>query len=219
MNPSSSSPGARPRVTVLGYGADARARALHLRESGHPVTIGMRQGGMSWLRASDDGFTPQPTGTAVQGAEVVLVMVPEEDQASVFAHAVAANLAKGALLVFARGHALHTGVVDPQGHDVVLVTPDGKVAVHADATGRALERATAFARAASGKDVRVGTTSVGEDVEADLSAVEARLGGHEALVAALDRLLQITAHEPDCAKLVYYERLRAIVSQRLRSAS
>jgi ketol-acid reductoisomerase len=203
-------------VTVLGYGPEARAHALRLREAGHAVTIGMRPGGMSWLRASEDGFAPQPTGAAVQGAEVVMVMVPEEDQASVFANAVSANLAKGALLVFARGHALYTGAVEPKEHDVVLMTAACKVAVHGDATGRALERATSFARAALAAGAKVGTTSVAEEVEADLAAFEERVGGPEAFVAELDRVLQESTHEPDCAKLGFYERLRAIVSQRAK---
>ena len=88
--------------------------------------------------------------------------------------------------------------------------------MHRDASGRAVERATTFARAACGEAARVGTTSVAEEVEADLAAFEERVGGPEALVAELDRVLQDSTHEPDCAKLGFYERLRAIVAQRAK---
>jgi ketol-acid reductoisomerase len=208
------------RVAVIGYGPEAREQALHLRVAGNHVTVSLRPGGMSWLRATKDGFSPAPTAAAVRDAEVVVVQVPEEDQPSVYWHAVAPNLEPGALVVFGRGQALHLGVLDAPGKvDVVLVTANGtlgrtgcRVAVHRDATGKALERAIAYARAAFGEAATtLGTTTVAEEVKADLAASEERVGGPAALLAEVDELLARGTHEPDQAKLLYYERLRDLL--------
>ena len=214
---------ANARVAVLGYGPEAREQALRLRGAGAHVTVGVRPGGMSWLRATEDGFAPVPTAAAVSGAQIVAVHVPEEDQPAVYWRAVAPNLEPGALVVFGRGQALHIGCVDPPGAvDFVLVTSGGtlqragcRVAVHRDATGKALDRAVAYARAAIGEAAKaLGTTTVAEEVEADLAAFEERVGGSEALLAELDELLARGTHEPDEAKLGFYERLRDLVARR-----
>jgi ketol-acid reductoisomerase len=214
------------RVAVLGYGPEARDQAMRLRASGWSVAVGVRPGGMSWLRATEDGFAPAPPAAAVADAEVVALHVPDEDQPSVYWRAVAPSLAKGALVVFGRGHALYLGAVEPElaaGADFVLATASGtldraatcRVAVHHDATGRALERAISYARAAFGDLARqLLTTTVAEEVEADLAAIEERAGGPEALLAELDEMLARGTHEPDFAKLSYYERLRDVVARR-----
>jgi hypothetical protein len=102
---------------------------------------------------------------------------------------------------------------------VVLVTgcddrDDGergcRVAVHRDATGHALERAAAFARAVFGAS-KIGTTTLDSEVKADLSELVERMGGLPALLAEWDRVLANPSHEPDQATLMYYERLRATV--------
>src|SRR5262249_24487162 len=93
------------------------------------------------------------------------------------------------------------------------------VAVYHDATGHALERAIAYAKAVFGDEARIGTTTVAEEVEADLAAFEARVGGPEAVLAELDAVLVRSAHEPDCAKLAFYQRLRAVVAGRVGRTS
>lgn len=209
-------------VAVVGYGPEARERALLLRAAGNRVAIGMRPGGTSWSRAEEDGFLPVPTGIAVNGADVVAVLVPDEDQPSVYYRSVQPHLPAGALVVFERGHAIYTGAIEARGADVVLVTAAStlertgcRVAVHHDATGKALDRAIAFARAAFGPAATtIGTTTVAEEVEADLAAYEERVGGPEALLRELDVVIVRGAHEPDEAKLVFYERLRGVVARR-----
>jgi len=89
------------------------------------------------------------------------------------------------------------------------------VAVHHDATGRALERAIAYAKSAFAEaQTSLGTTTVAEEVDAELTAREDRAGGHEALLAELDQILVRGTHEPDEAKLGFYERLRNCVAAR-----
>jgi ketol-acid reductoisomerase len=123
--------------------------------------------------------------------------------------------------VFAHGAALYSGALQPDARlDVVLVTrgsvradgaADGcRVAVHQDATGRALERAAAFARAVFG-GAKVGTTTLASEVKNELSELVERVGGLPALLAEWDRVLANPSHEPDEATMHYYEHLRAAV--------
>ncbi len=132
-------------------------------------------------------------------------------------------------MVFARGSALYAGSIDPGPDlDVALLrmAPSAAggaagaggsgvtrchLAVHRDATGRALERSAAFARAVFGAS-SVGTTTLDAEVQADISVLVETMGGLPALLAEWDRLLADPGHEPDQATLGYYERLRAAVT-------
>jgi ketol-acid reductoisomerase len=145
--------------------------------------------------------------------------VPESEQPAVWAYGIAPRLARGSLVVFGHGSALYSGAVDPDpGFDVVLLRgrdrrgPEGgcRIAVHRDATGRALERAAAFARVAFGAS-KIGTTTLDAEVRADLLDLVEKVGGLPALLAEWDRVLANPSHEPDQATLTYYERLRAAV--------
>jgi ketol-acid reductoisomerase len=207
-------------AAVIGYGPDAREQALRLRAMGWEVDVVVRSGGMTWIHAVADGFRPVPAAEATLRADVVVVHLPESEQPSVWAYSLAPYLAAGSLVVFAHGSALYSGAVLPDpGLDVALVTPCAarggervcRVAVQRDATGQALERALAFARAAFGS-IKVETTTVDSEVTADLSALGAKMGGGlPALMAEWDRVLASPSHEPDEATLTYYERLRAMV--------
>jgi ketol-acid reductoisomerase len=229
-SPSSHAPasGSSQRVAFLGYGDAAREQALRLRVLGWRVDVVVRPGGMSWIRAVADGFRPVPPSEAAASADVVSVHLPEREQPAVWAYSVEPYLSPGALVVFARGSALYAGSVDPSADlDVVLLrrTPDGvtdargqvavALAVHRDATGRALERSAAFARAVFGAS-SVGTTTLDAEVRDDISALVETMGGLPALLAEWDRLLSDPGHEPDQATLSYYERLRAAVTTGVR---
>ncbi len=219
--------GSRTRAAVFGYGPDAREQALRLRAMGWAVDVVVRSGGMTWIYAVADGFRPVSAAQAAMRADVVVVHLPEAEQPAVWAYGLGPYVAPGALVVFAHGSALYSGAVDPDPRlDVVLVTPcfarDGervcRVAVHRDATGHALERALAFARAVFGASasavtspIKVETTTLDSEVRADLSERGAKLGGLPALMAEWDRVLASPSHEPDEATLTYYERLRATV--------
>ena len=109
------------RVAVLGYGPSATQHALGLRDAGNDVSVGMRSGGMSWVRARKDGFPARAACTVVEGASVVVVLVPDDEQASVYWHAIEPNVEPGALLVFGRALALETKAFEPRGVDVVFV--------------------------------------------------------------------------------------------------
>jgi ketol-acid reductoisomerase len=211
------------RVAMFGYGLDARDQAVRLRAIGWQVDVVVRPGGMSWIRSMADGFRPMLAGEAVARASIVSVHVPEAEQPTVWAYGIAPHLVEGTLVVFAHGSALYSGAIEPEpGFDVVLLTRLGegaggsRVAVTHNASGRALERAAAFARDVFGAS-KVGTTTLESEVHADLSKLIAKVGGLTALLAEWDRVLLNPSHEPDEATLRYYERLRAIVCEGLGS--
>jgi ketol-acid reductoisomerase len=209
------------RVAMFGYGPEARAQAQRLRQSGANVTVVVRSGGMSWVRAVSDGFRPELASAALASADTVVVHVPESEQPALWAHTIAPRIARSALAVFARGSALYVGALEPDPRlDVVLVSrPESeaqgatctcRIAVFRDASGRALERAAAFAAAAAG-EAPVRTTTVATEVRAELDALVARCGGLEALIAECDRVIECPSCEPDESTLAYYERLRAVL--------
>ncbi len=209
------------RIAVLGYGPDAARQAHGLRDAGNEVSVGTRLGGLSWVRARKDGF---PTGSAcsvVGGAGVVVVLVPDDEQAPVYWHAIEPGVERGALLVTGRALALATRAFDPGSLDVVFVAArDGacRVAVHSDTTGRALERAISYARAAFGLDIAIATTTIGAEVDDELAELETRAGGAAAfrgyVEAATGR--QRYSHAPEEARLAYYEGLHRLVEDRAR---
>jgi ketol-acid reductoisomerase len=209
------------RVAVLGYAPDSSHHALGLRDAGNEVSIGLRAGGMSWGRARQDGFRVTPPCSVIPGAHVVVALVPDEEQASLYCHAIEPNIAPHALLVFGRALALETRAFEPGGVDVVFVTGHDRscrVAVHHDAGGRALERAIAYARGAFGGGVAIATTTLAAEADAELAALERRAGGVAGFRAQLDHAMARTrdSHAPDEARLSYYEGLCALVEDRAR---
>jgi ketol-acid reductoisomerase len=204
------------RIAVLGYGLEAREHALRLRERGWNVRVVVRPGGTSWIRAMADGLRPVTVREAVAAADVVAVELPEVEQLALWAHSLSRLVAPGTLVVFAHGAALYSGALelDPR-LDVVLITrgdasSGSRVAVHQDASGRALERAAAFAREVF-DSAKVGTTTLAWEVNCELSELIDRMGGMTALLAEWDRVLSNPGHEPDEATIRYYEHLRAAV--------
>lgn len=210
-------------VAMIGYEDEAREQARRLRAAGWTVSVALRPGGMSWIRAVSDGFRPVLVSQALANADVVVVHAPEPEQPAMWACSIAPRVAPGTLVVFAHGAALYAGVLEPDARlDVALLARNGsgagcRIAVHHDATGRALERAASFARTAFG-DPRVGTTTVESEVQNELRALVDRKGGVEAAIAEIDHLLANPSHEPDEAALRYYEGLRAALVGRRGAA-
>ena len=116
----------RPRVAVIGYGSQGRAHALNLRDSGFDVTIGLRPGGPTSIKAIADGFSVSTPAEAVAGAQIVAVLTPDMVQADLYTQVIEPNITQGACLLFAHGFNVHYGQVTPRADlDVVLVAPKG----------------------------------------------------------------------------------------------
>jgi ketol-acid reductoisomerase len=211
------------RIAVLGYGPSATEHALGLRDAGNDVSVGMRSGGMSWVRARKDGFPARPACAVVEGASVVVVLVPDDEQASVYWHVIEPNADAGVLLVFGRALALGTRAFEPRGQDVVFVAAQERacrVAVHVDVTGRALERAIAYSRAALVGNVTITTTTVATEVDAELAALESRAGSGAAFRAEVERSAARArdSHAPEEARVAFYEGLRELVEERAKAS-
>src|SRR3989442_9964296 len=146
-------------IAVLGYGSQGHAHALNLRDSGHDVVVGLRKGSRSWAVAEQAGLRVLETPEAVREADVVMVLLPDTSQAAVYERDIAPNLEPGDMLMFAHGFNIHYGTITPpEGVDVTMIAPKGPghllrrtyeqrigtptlVAIHQDATGKALPRA------------------------------------------------------------------------------
>ena len=207
------------RIAVLGYGPAAAALAAGLRDAGNTVAVGVRAGGLSWGRARRDGFIAGLACAVVDDASVVVMLVPDDEQASVYWHAIEPNVGPDALLVFGRALALEARAFEPRTMDVVFVAGGDaacRVAVYHDATGCALERAIAYARAAFGDGVHLTTTTFAAEADRELAGLEVRAGGATALRVEVARAAARArdSHAPEEARIAYYEGLQDLVEAR-----
>ncbi|MFN9709272.1 MAG: NAD(P)-dependent oxidoreductase, partial [Burkholderiales bacterium] len=146
-------------VTILGYGSQGHAHAQNLNDSGVKVTVGLRRGGASWAKAEKAGLRVAEIPEAVKSADVVMILLPDEQIAAVYNNDVEPNIKQGASLAFAHGFNVHYGQVVPRPDlDVWMVAPNAPghtvratyaqgggvphlIAVYADKTGRARDLA------------------------------------------------------------------------------
>ena len=214
------------KVAVVGYGSQGHAHALNLRDSGVDVHVGLRDGSGSRQAAEDAGLEVGTIAEAVRGARLVAVLVPDHVQKDVWDADVLPNLEPGAAVLFAHGLNVHFGrIVPPEDHDVIMVAPKapghrvrelyisgagtpGLVAVHRDASGRALQLALAYGVGIGCGRVGLLETTFAEETESDLFGEQAVLcGGVPALVQAGFDTLVAAGYQPEIA---YYECLNEL---------
>jgi ketol-acid reductoisomerase len=208
------------RLAVLGYGSQGRAHALNLKDSGFDVVVGLRKGGKSWSKARRDGLEVQVPEVAVDGADLVAMLVPDLAQKDLYRD-VAKHLKRGAMLLFAHGFNIHFKQIRPRKDlDVVLIAPKGPgdlvrrqyqqgrgvpclLAVSQDATGHARARALAYAHGIGGTRGGVLDTTFAEETETDLFGEQAVLcgGATELVVRGFETLVE-AGYQPEVA---YYE--------------
>jgi len=218
------------RVAVLGYGSQGHAHAQNLRDSGLQVVVGLRPESRSRAQATRDGFEVTDAIQAARDADVVMVLIPDHDQAQLFQEGLAAALRPGTLLLFAHGFAIHYGTVQPPaGCDVAMVAPKAPghmvrstyregigcpalLAIHQDTTGRALARTLAYARALGATRAGVLRTTFREETETDLFGEQAVLcGGVAQLVKAGFETLVEAGYQPELAYFECLHELKLIV--------
>ncbi len=214
------------KVAILGYGSQGHAHALNLKDSGVDVRVGLRAGSSSKAKAEAAGLKVLPTAEAVREADIVMVLLPDTEQKSVFDADIAPNLVPGNSLAFAHGFNVHFGrIAPPEGVDVWMIAPKGPghlvrrtydegggvpclVAVAQDATGKAKDIALAYAQGIGGTRAGVLETTFQEETETDLfgeqvvlcgGLVELIKGGFETLVEA--------GYQPESA---YFETLHEV---------
>ncbi len=218
------------RVVVLGYGSQGRAHALNLRDSGVDTGLGLRRDGRTWAQAEEDGWKPEEPSSAVKAADLVCMLVPDMQQASLYREVVGPNLRKGGMVLFAHGFNIHFGQIRPPAElDVTMVAPKGPgqlvrrtfvegkgvpclLAVQQDATGKAFERTLAYAHAIGGTRAGVIETSFLEETETDLFGEQAVLcGGVTELIAAAWETLVTAGYKPEVAYFECLHELKLIV--------
>jgi len=221
----------RDRVfAIIGYGSQGHAHAQNLRDSGARVIVGLRPGGASWKRAAADGLEVQPVAEAAQAGDVIMMLVPDQEQRAVYETAVAPALGPGKTLMFAHGFNIHFGeIVPPPGVDVSMIAPKSPgglvrseyqggrgvpalVAIHQDASGNALANALAYATGIGCSRAGVLATTFAEETETDLFGEQAVLcGGATALIQAGFETLTEAGYSPEMAYFECLHELKLIV--------
>jgi ketol-acid reductoisomerase len=213
-------------VAIIGYGSQGHAHAQNLRDSGIKVVIGQRPGGRNYELAKEHGFDPLPAGEAAAKADLIMVLLPDHFQAAVYHQDILPNLAANKALLFAHGFNIHFGQIDPpKDIDVFMIAPKGPghlvrrtftegggvpclVAIHQDASGRALATALAYARGIGGTRAGVIATTFKEETETDLFGEQAVLcGGLSELIKAGFETLTEAGYQPEIA---YFECLHEV---------
>jgi ketol-acid reductoisomerase len=157
------------KVAILGYGSQGHAHALNLRDSGHAdVVVALREGSASRAKAEGEGLKVMGIEEAAAWADLIMFTMPDELQAETYRKHVHDNIREGAAIAFAHGLNIHFGLIEPKaGVDVVMMAPKGPghtvrgeyvkgggvpclVAVHEDASGRALEIGLSYCSAIGG---------------------------------------------------------------------
>jgi len=217
-------------VTIIGYGSQGHAHAQNLNDSGVKVTVGLRRGGASWAKAEKAGLKVAEIGAAVKAADVVMMLLPDEQIAEVYKNEVEPNIRQGASLAFAHGFNVHYGQVMPRADlDVWMVAPKAPghtvrstyaqgggvphlIAVYADKTGRARDLALSYASANGGGKAGVIETSFREETETDLFGEQAVLcGGAVELIKAGFETLTEAGYAPEMAYFECLHELKLIV--------
>ncbi len=214
-------------VTIIGYGSQGHAHAQNLRDSGINVIIGLySKTSPTAKQAKKDKFTVLPIADAVTQSDIIMVLVPDEFAPEVYKKDIEPNLTKGKMLMFAHGFNIHFGFIDaPKDIDVVMIAPKGPghtvrsefvkgggvpqlVAIHQDATGKALKTALAYGAGLGGARAGIIETTFKEETETDLFGEQVVLcGGLSELIKAGFETLTDAGYAPEMA---YFECLHEV---------
>ncbi|WP_280146239.1 ketol-acid reductoisomerase [Bacillus amyloliquefaciens] len=217
------------KVAIIGYGSQGHAHALNLKESGIDVIVGVRQG-KSFTQAQEDGHQVFSVREAAAQADIVMVLLPDEQQQKVYEAEIKDELTAGKSLVFAHGFNVHFHqIVPPADVDVFLVAPKGPghlvrrtyeqgagvpalFAIYQDVSGEAKDTALAYAKGIGGARAGVLETTFKEETETDLFGEQAVLcGGLTALVKAGFETLTEAGYQPELAYFECLHELKLIV--------
>ena len=217
-------------VAIIGYGSQGHAHAQNLNDSGVKVVVGLRPGGASWPKVEKAGLKVAAVNEAVKMADVVMILLPDEQIATVYKNDVEPNIKQGASLAFAHGFNVHYGQVVPRADlDVWMVAPKAPghtvrntytqgggvphlVAVHQDQTGRARDLALSYAMANGGGKAGIIETNFREETETDLFGEQAVLcGGTLELIKAGFETLTEAGYAPEMAYFECLHELKLIV--------
>jgi len=218
------------KVTIIGYGSQGHAHAQNLNDSGVKVTVGLRKDGASWKKAANAGLQVKEVAEAVKDADVVMMLLPDEQIGEVYKNEVHGNMKQGAALAFAHGFNVHYGQVVPRADlDVIMIAPKAPghtvrstytqgggvphlIAVCQDKSGAARDLALSYATANGGGRAGVIETNFREETETDLFGEQAVLcGGTVELIKAGYETLVEAGYAPEMAYFECLHELKLIV--------
>ena len=217
-------------VAIIGYGSQGHAHAQNLNDSGVKVVVGLRKGGASWDKVGKAGLNVMEVNDAVKIADVVMILLPDEQIAEVYTNNVAPNIKQGASLVFAHGFNVHYNQIVPRADlDVIMVAPKGPghtvrseylrgggvptlIAIYQDRSGKAKDIALSYSAANGGTKGGVIETNFREETETDLFGEQAVLcGGAVELVKMGFETLTEAGYAPEMAYFECLHELKLIV--------
>lgn len=217
-------------VAIIGYGSQGHAHALNLKDSGVKVIIGLYNGSKSWAKAEAQGFEVFTAAEAAKQADIIMILINDEKQATMYKKDIEPNLEEGNMLMFAHGFAIHFGqIVPPANVDVTMIAPKGPghtvrseyqagkgvpclVAVEQDYTGMAQQLALAYSAGIGGSRAGVLETTFKTETETDLFGEQAVLcGGVCALMQAGFETLCEAGYDPRNAYFECIHEMKLIV--------
>lgn len=218
------------KIAVLGFGSQGHAHSLNLKDSGLNVCVGLRENSPSWAKAEKAGLAVKKTADAVAWADIVMVLIPDQLQKSVYEKDIAPNLKAGNTLAFGHGFNIHyKQIVPPADVNVIMIAPKSPghlvrrtylegagvpclIAVHQNATGDAKEIALAWAKGLGGTKAGVIETNFKDETETDLFGEQAVLcgGSAELVKAGFDTLVE-AGYPPELAYFECLHELKLIV--------
>ena len=217
-------------VAIIGYGSQGNAHAQNLNDTGVNVTVGLRKGGASWTKVEQAGLKVAEVNDAVKAADIIMILLPDENIAQVYSENIAPHAKEGAVLAFAHGFNVHYGQVVPRADlDVIMVAPKAPghtvrgtysqgggvphlVAVYQDVSGSARDIALSYAMANGGGRAGIIETNFREETETDLFGEQAVLcGGTVELIKAGFETLVEAGYAPEMAYFECLHELKLIV--------
>ena len=214
------------KVAMIGFGSQGHAHAENLRDSGVEVIVGLRKDGSSWAKAEAKGFKVLTVAEATAECDVIMILLPDENQADIYKNEIAPNLKDGATVAFGHGFNIHYGRITPKKNiNVMMVAPKAPghtvrseftkgggipdlIAIHQDATGNTKELALSYASAIGGGRTGIIETTFKDETETDLFGEQAVLcGGATALVQAGFETLTEAGYDP---MMAYYDCLHEL---------
>ena len=217
-------------VTIVGYGSQGHAHANNLKDSGVNVTVGLRADSSSVAKAESTGLTVKPVEEAVKGADLVMILTPDEFQSQLYKSQIEPNIKQGAVLAFAHGFSIHYNQIVPRKDlDVIMIAPKAPghtvrneftkgggipdlIAIFQDASGKAKDIALSYASAIGGGRTGIIETTFKDETETDLFGEQAVLcGGAVELVKAGFETLVEAGYAPEMAYFECLHELKLIV--------
>jgi ketol-acid reductoisomerase len=214
------------KIAILGYGSQGHAHALNLKDSGMDVRVGLRADSASCPKAEKAGLRVVDTATAAREADVVMILVPDEQGSEIYERDVALGLKAGKYLAFGHGFNIHyKKIVPPADVNVFMVAPKGPghlvrseyqkgrgvpclLAIAQDPSGNTRQVGLAYAKAIGGTRAGVLETTFKEETETDLFGEQAVLcGGLTELIRAGYETLVEAGYSPEMA---YFECLHEV---------